>query len=193
MAKPNRNDLQILNDRIRIATLYLNGTSQDQIAKQLSTADRKMTQQMVSYDLKAIKDKWKERYSVTIENLEETRAVQMSKLEHLYKQNLESFRLSQLDSKSELEKKHKKKKKRKRAQANANRLLLSGDQKFLAGALDCVEEQNKLLGIYPPERRELTGAGGGPVEITDARQRLISRIASIASRQKTKRASSKHQ
>lgn len=191
MAAPKRNDLQIINDRVKIAAMILQGDSQDEIAKALSTSERTTTQQMVSYDLKAIKKDWADRYTITLENLNQARGEQMAKLEYLYKQNVLGWNRSKDEKKFSQSKKEKTKSGEKESAA-VERVSQIGDQSFLAGAREIVKEENKLLGLYPPERHELTGANGGPIETTSARESLISKLNTAATRQKTGSAAQKH-
>jgi hypothetical protein len=41
-------------------------------------------------------------------------------------------------------------------------------------------ETNKLGGLYPATKTEITGRDGGPIEVSDARERLAARIAALA-------------
>jgi len=56
--------------------------------------------------------------------------------------------------------------------------------------LKCIQERNKLLGLYSPSRQEITGAGGGPIKTEDATltdEERINRIAAIFDRARAKR------
>ena len=55
MAPRKRTNIQIEDDRREIASLYLQGKTQQVIADRLH-----MTRQMVGYDLKAIQRRWRE-------------------------------------------------------------------------------------------------------------------------------------
>jgi len=51
-----------------------------------------------------------------------------------------------------------------------------GDPHAVGSVLRIQERRAKLLGLDEPEKHELTGKGGGPLNITDARARIASRI-----------------
>ena len=75
MAANRRTPIQIEDDRREIASLYLQGKTQQAIAERLS-----MTRQMVGYDLKAVQRRWRED---TSRNLDEDKAQELAKLDEL--------------------------------------------------------------------------------------------------------------
>ena len=75
MAANKRTLIQIEDDRREIASLYLQGKTQQAIAERLN-----MTRQMVGYDLKAIQRRWRED---TSRNLDEDKARELAKLDEL--------------------------------------------------------------------------------------------------------------
>ena len=75
MAANKRTRIQIEDDRREIASLYLQGKTQQAIAERLN-----MTRQMVGYDLKAIQRRWRED---TSRNLDEDKARELAKLDEL--------------------------------------------------------------------------------------------------------------
>ena len=75
MAANKRTLIQIEDDRREIASLYLQGKTQQAIAERLG-----MTRQMVGYDLKAIQRRWRED---TSRNLDEDKARELAKLDEL--------------------------------------------------------------------------------------------------------------
>ena len=58
--------------------------------------------------------------------------------------------------------------------------------RFLDHITRCREQQAKLLGLYAPERKEVTGAGGGPIDLREASEdELDERIAQLLSKSKS--------
>ena len=53
------------------------------------------------------------------------------------------------------------------------------DLKAVAQVEKLIGRKSRLLGLDAPIRHELSGPGGAPVEISDAKQRLIDRLASL--------------
>lgn len=40
----------------------------------------------------------------------------------------------------------------------------TGDVRYLNQVMDCIKEENKVLGVYAAQRSEVTGPNGGPIE-----------------------------
>jgi len=53
------------------------------------------------------------------------------------------------------------------------------DDKAIGHALRILERRATMLGLDAPKRQEHTGANGGPIDISDSRQRLLDRLAKI--------------
>jgi predicted transcriptional regulator len=59
------------------------------------------------------------------------------------------------------------------------------DVRFLDHITKCREQQAKLLGLYAPEKKEVTGSNGGPIDLREASEdELDERIAQLLSRSK---------
>lgn len=57
-----------------------------------------------------------------------------------------------------------------------------GDPKSVMAAVRVSERRAKLLGIDAPSKQELTGAGGGPLEVRELRESLAGKLAGLATR-----------
>ena len=126
-----RNKIQIEKDRREIAGYYLKGWGQYQIAEAMG-----YTQQQISYDLKAIREAWKQEM---IGDFSEAKAKQLMKIDALEAEFWDQYQES---------------KKRHDEDGtvfvgtNGEPLRLTGNPKFMEGILSCIKERNKVLGIY---------------------------------------------
>lgn len=110
-----------------------------------------VTQCTVSKVLKKFRDELKKQ---GIADADEIRKSQLAKLDRLEREYLEGWERSQKSGKK------------------------AGSHPFLTGLLACIKERADLLGLYPPQKRELTGRGGGPIELTvrDKRQAVVEQM-----------------
>lgn len=135
MAAPKRSSAQIDRDRAEIARLYCQGIIQVEIAQRLD-----MTQQMVSYDLKAIRQAWRDSAMV---DFNEARAEELAKIDTLELTYWEAWRHSCEDAETIV-------KKQKESGGKEMQQTLkgqAGDPRFLQGVQWCIERRCKLLGL----------------------------------------------
>ena len=161
MSAKKRTPIQIEDDRREIASLYLQGKTQQAIAERLG-----MTRQMVGYDLKAIQRRWRED---TSRNLDEDKARELAKLDELertYWQGWEDS-LEQVTTETTS-----------RAVAGGGagggvgvteraairREGKQGNPTYLRGVIDCIDRRCKLLGLDSPQKLEHSGVDGGPIQ-----------------------------
>ena len=163
MSAKKRIPIQIEDDRREIASLYLQGKTQQAIAERLG-----MTRQMVGYDLKAIQRRWRED---TSRNLDEDKARELAKLDELertYWQGWEDS-LEQVTTETTS-----------RAVAGGGagggggggvteRAVIrregkQGNPTYLRGVIDCIDRRCKLLGLDAPQKLEHSGVDGGPIQ-----------------------------
>lgn len=50
------------------------------------------------------------------------------------------------------------------------------------GSISAIAELTKMKGEYPPSKVEIAGQGGGPIQIEDARAKLLSVLEAVAKR-----------
>jgi len=56
----------------------------------------------------------------------------------------------------------------------------AGDERAVSVVLKIQERRSALLGLDAPKRQELTGAGGAPIEIADARKEIEAVVARLS-------------
>ena len=160
MAANKRTRIQIEDDRREIASLYLQGKTQQAIAERLN-----MTRQMVGYDLKAIQRRWRED---TSRNLDEDKARELAKLDELERTHWQAWEdsLEQVTTESSA---------RTTSgrgngdgsvteQAAIRREGKQGNPAYLRGVMECIDRRCKLLGLDSPQKLEHSGVDGGPIQ-----------------------------
>jgi hypothetical protein len=144
MAAPKRSQVQIERDRAEIARLYLQGVTQATIGERLD-----MTQQMVSYDLKAIRVRWRESALI---NFDEAKAAELAKIDNLEVTYWEAWERSLTEFKSKTIRA--KGADIKKARANAEQTIKTedrnGDPRYLEGVRWCIDRRIKLFGLDEP-------------------------------------------
>ncbi len=139
MAAPIRTPEQILQHREEIAARYLRGEYQADIAALLG-----ISQQQVSYDLKAIRATW---LASAIRDFDAAKAQELAKIDAVEREYWLGWERSQRDKKIEYSEHNTngfKDSTRKEGQA--------GNPAFLSGILACIERRCAILGIDAPKR-----------------------------------------
>lgn len=160
-----RNAAQIETDRAEIARRYLRGETQAAIGTVLH-----MSQQMVSYDLAAIKKQWQ---ASAIHDLSAAKAKELAKIDHLEVTYWLAWEESRLDKEITVEKQsggeplagEGGKPPETKKETTLRREGQAGSPAFLAGVQWCIERRCKILGIDAPTKSEVTGLNGGPVTV----------------------------
>ncbi len=161
MAANKRTRLQIEDNRREIASLYLQGKTQQVIADRLG-----MTRQMVGYDLKAIQRRWRED---TVRDLDADKVHELAKLDEVERTYWQAWE----DSLNEVTTEATSRTTSARGptgggpvadQAAVRPESRQGNPAFLRGVLDCIQRRCKLLGLDAPTTREHTGPDGGPIQ-----------------------------
>lgn len=70
-----------------------------------------------------------------------------------------------------------------RSRARVETEELNGDPRYLAILADCRRDRAALLGLNAPKRSEVTGKDGGPIEFSDARERLAAKVEALLAAQ----------
>lgn len=152
MAPNKRTPTARAHDLELIATLYLKGKRQTDIASELG-----ITQQQVSYDLKEIHERWRESTLVTINEVKHRELARIDQLEITYWQAWQ--RSLETKHRTRTERNSVKVPLRSRSRAvvtiklardktSIEREDLLGNPAYLQGVQWCIEQRCKIFGIY---------------------------------------------
>lgn len=149
MASKKRTRFQIEQDRERITSMYLRGIRQVDIADKIG-----VTQQQVSYDLKAIQKQWRKDTAI---NLDEAKNRELARIDELEREYWVAWERS---------KGEKTKQSQEAAGVDKNgqpivkkmskvRETMLGNPAYLTGVQWCISERCKLLGIYAAVKQDV--------------------------------------
>lgn len=136
MAGPKRTRHERESDLERISELYLMGKRQVDIAATLGVA-----QSQVSYDLKEIHERWRERSAL---NLDERKRIELARLDVLERVYWEAWEKSC----NERVRKGVARNSAGDTRSNVTTETTIGNPSFLAGVERCIELRCKLLGLF---------------------------------------------
>ena len=142
MAKNERTKDQIQRDRVSIAEWYCEGKYQSWIATEL-----KVTQQQISYDLKAIRKVWLSRQVAAFDVMV---AEEIARIDHLDSTWRDAWERSQKKGEIDMVKTVTGDKPRDEVAKRIEHR--DGNPSFLTGVERCIELRVKLLGLNAPER-----------------------------------------
>jgi hypothetical protein len=162
---------RIAERRKTVASLYLQGKFQEEIAKVV-----KVDRGTISRDLKAVQQEW---LKSGVMDLSAAKAREVAKLDEVERQAWVAWEQSRKDAEiMEVtgtaqggEGKPDKVKKITKGQA--------GDSRFLGIILDCVNRRCEILGLDAPKRLEHGGIDGGPIHIQLNDEQIIERARAI--------------
>lgn len=147
MAAPTRTPDQILVHREQIAARYLRGEYQVDIARALG-----ISQQQVSYDLKAIRAAW---LAAAVRDFDALKAQELAKIDAVEREYWLAWERSQKDKEiatqegGEVDPQTKKPRIKK---VSLRKEGQAGNPAFLAGVLTCIERRCAILGLDAPKR-----------------------------------------
>ena len=145
MAEKKRTPIQREYDLEQLASLYLKGKRQVDIAVEL-----KVTQQQISYDLKEIHKRWRESGIV---NLDEAKQKELSRIDELERTYWDAWENSLSErTRSRVEKTGVDAEGNPRGKSSIEREMLLGVPAYLTGVQWCISERCKLLGLYAPTK-----------------------------------------
>lgn len=156
MAAPRRTRIQREKDLLLISEMYLRGKTQAEIGDVIG-----MSQQQISYDLKILRNRW---LAQSVANIDEIKARELAKVDHLERTYWESWKRSLEDFTVKTTKA------RKTRQVDSGEKIVkvegrNGDPRYLQGVQWCVNKRCEILGLNAPSGLELTSAGK-PIVIT---------------------------
>jgi hypothetical protein len=155
MAAPKRSRFQAQRDQVDIATLYLQGKPQHEIADILSKDQNRgytLTQQTISRDMKHIERAWRQSSLVEFNT---ARARELAKIDNLEREYWKAW------DRSKTEKKHSEKEKTEgehvKEVTRIQKWELIGDHRFLEGVQWCISKRCELLGLDAPLQLQHSG------------------------------------
>lgn len=158
MAAPRRTAFQRERDLLRTADLYCRGVPQAVIAQEIGVA-----RQQIGYDVATLLKRWRAQAGALLTGKAVLELAKVDNLERTYWDAWERSKSERQISQTQ-----------KVGARGAIKALLrkegsQGNPAFLAGVMSCIERRCKLLGLDAPEKREISGPGGGPVEVWNER------------------------
>ncbi len=141
-----RSPAELARDKRRVASMYLRGQTQMEIAAQVGR-----TQTVVSRTLKELQAAWIDSALVDFDQM---RGEELAKIDNLEREYWEAWHRSVGEHRKTLQEKIKSDDGDKdKEQVRTEELV--GDPKFLQGVLGCIDRRVKLLGLDEPQRFEL--------------------------------------
>lgn|GEM_PF-1806936 len=153
MAARNRTKAQAERDRIEVVHHYLEGKWQYEIAAIVG-----ISQEMVSYDLKAVQKQWRD---IPQAELTELKAKELAKIDHLEMTYWQAWHDSKKPTESTKQSKQVGSDSgtvEKRSQTK------NGNPAYLQGVERCISARVRILGLDAPVRSEIAGADGSPIQ-----------------------------
>lgn len=145
MAATKRTPIQREKDLEIIASLYLRGNRQVDIAKEIG-----VDQSQVSHDLKEIQKRWRESSLVSINEVKHRELSRIDELERTYWDAWQRSIGEKTKTRTE------KTVGEAATKASIEKETLVGNPAFLTGVLSCIEQRCKIFGIYEATKIAIT-------------------------------------
>jgi len=168
MAAPKRTHFEREDNYVTITRLYLKGHTQQEIADEL-----KLSRQQIGFDLKTIQKRWRESTTINIDEAKERELSRIDELERTYWEAWEKSCGQRTKTSKEATGGENG---RSRASVQTEEML--GNPAYLSGVMSCIQERSKILGIYAPEKKDVTAK----FDFDDPRDELLSRMGRLATR-----------
>ena len=163
LVAPKRTDRDKEQDRVDIAALYVKGKSIREISKWIGeNRHYTLSRHQVCEDLKAIRQDWREQ---TQQSMDEWTDAQLAKLDRVEAEAWDAWDRSKLEAMKTRQSKGTDG----TTTATVEKEGQTGDPRYLSAVLTVIERRSKLLGLDAPERRELSGPDGGPIQTAAAK------------------------
>lgn len=156
--------VELSKRRKEVATLYLRGVTQWEIAEQMD-----VNQATISRDLKALQEEWLQSALVDIN---EAKAKELAKIDALEIEYYQAWERSQEDAETIINEKigtQKGESLDKRGKEVRKLVGQSGDPRFLQGVQWCINKRCEILGLDSPKKTELS-SDGEPIIIEVVRE-----------------------
>ncbi len=196
MAGPGRrrSSSELARDRRRISDLYLRGWIQADIAEKLG-----VSQATISGDIKGLQREWLKTALIDFDKAKARELAKIDDLERTYhaawersREDAETTTQKMIETDDVIDKAIKEVLgPRGRKEMTKTTKGQAGDPRFLQGIQWCIERRCKIVGIDAPQRREITGKDGGPIETTDVDgvtdDERVARIAALLDEARARR------
>jgi hypothetical protein len=144
---PQRNSLQVMNDRLEIIQRYLRGEYQSSIGEALN-----LSQQMVSIELKKIQAEWLER---GLQDFDALKSAELAKLDLLERTYWAAWEASKKELSSRTQ--NIKQSGGRDARPESQQLIIRtdervGDKRWLEGVQWCIAKRAEILGLNAPTK-----------------------------------------
>jgi transposase len=172
MARWSQQDkFRIAERRKTVASLYLQGKFQAEIAKEVNV-DRGT----ISRDLQAIEGEWAKS---GVMDLNAAKALALAKIDEIEREAWNAFKQSRQDAETMEVTGTTQGGKGKPEKVKKVTHRQHGDSRFLAIILDCVKQRCEILGLDAPKKLEHGGIDGGPIQIQLDDEQLCERARQI--------------
>ncbi|WP_148074680.1 terminase gpP N-terminus-related DNA-binding protein [Bythopirellula goksoeyrii] len=161
--------LRINIRRQRVADLYLQGWTQQQIAVEVG-----VRQPTVSTDLKRIQMQWRES---AVRDFDLAREVEIQKIDRVERESWAAWERSKKPSQTAITTDETHQRKTRRHVKNQN-----GDPRYLEQVNKCIASRRALLGLDAPSRMEIETDGTNPEQ---RRDRVVTILAALRDRRGT--------
>lgn len=158
MAAVKRNKYERERDRLEISALFLRGKSHQQITDHINTnfyTANPISRQLISREISLILKDW---HSQRIGNIDQQRAAEIGKINHLEETYWDAWERSVLDAQKKTDKTVSAPDFL-RTESSTTTEGQSGNPQFLAGIMSCIERRCKLLGLDAPIKQDITSDG----------------------------------
>jgi transposase len=162
---------RIAERRKTVASLYLQGKFQHEIAKEV-----KVDRGTVSRDLTAIEAEW---LKSGVMDLNAAKARALAKIDEIEREAWNAFKQSRQDGETMEVTGTTQGGKGKPEKVKKVTHRQHGDSRFLALILDCVKQRCEILGLDAPKKLEHGGIDGGPIQIQLNDEQLYERAQEI--------------
>jgi len=144
---PKRTKFEREKDLLAISSLYLQGITQAEIGQRIG-----VSQQQISYDLKVLRKRWLQS---SIVNIDEAKARELARVDHLEREYWEAWEKSKNPVKTIASKKVDGQQTEKTIQGETG----TGDPRYLSGVQWCINKRCEVLGLDAPSRTDVTSGG----------------------------------
>jgi hypothetical protein len=152
LSAPKRSRAERENDLVIVADMYIRGKTQAQMLEHLGDIrDYSLTQQQISYDIKAIHKRWLDSSLV---DYDQVKARELARIDRLEQEYWDAWIRSLQDK--EVSVAAKTTGKETTSKTELRREGQAGNPRFLDGVMKCIEQRLKIFGLYAPTQIDVS-------------------------------------